>query len=232
MNLLQVADAFVLLLFLVRAPVLWPSNCVIYFAGHLNQRLPQSNLPSLYPWLREGDRHHLVLEHSLDANVVGLFRISRGKRVIGGARQLGGVGMRKEQESMGKRRQRQQGGVTEEQMRPGSLWGRLLAANFSHETSRSSIFGHRFKNKRGTVLSDRRTDRWTYRWTGRSVDEQFYFSNKLFIRKNRMELFINGCETTLLLLLFHVVIVATAAAAVAVTAWSTPEGVLHPQLLC
>lgn len=99
MNLLQVADAFVLLLlFLVRAPDLWPSNCVIYFAGHLNQRLPQSNLPSLYPWLREGDRHHLVLEHSLDANVIGLFRISRGKRVIGGARQLGGVGMREEQE--------------------------------------------------------------------------------------------------------------------------------------
>lgn len=46
-----------------------------------------------------------------------------------------------------------------EQMRPGSLWGRLLLANFSHETSRSSIFGHRFKNKRGTsVLSDKRTD--------------------------------------------------------------------------
>lgn len=44
-------------------------------------------------------------------------------------------------------------------MRPGSLWGRLLIANFSHETSRSSIFGHRFKNKRGTsVLSDKRTD--------------------------------------------------------------------------
>lgn len=65
----------------------------------------------------------------------------------------------------------------------------------------------------------------------RSVDGQFYFSNKLFIRKNRMELFINGCETTLLLLLFYVV-VACAAASVAVTAWSTPEGVLHPQLLC
>lgn len=46
-----------------------------------------------------------------------------------------------------------------EQMRPGSLWGRSLLANFSHETSRSSIFGHRFKNKRGTsVLSDKRTD--------------------------------------------------------------------------
>lgn len=73
-----------------------------------------------------------------------------------------GVEKREEQESGRKRRQRQ-GGVTEEQMRPGSLWGRLLAANFSHETSRSSIFGHRFKNKRGTVLSDRRTDRWTYR---------------------------------------------------------------------
>lgn len=68
----------------------------------------------------------------------------------------------------------------------------------------------------------------------RSVDGQFYFSNKLFIRKNRMELFINGCETTLLLLLFHVVVVvvASAAASVAVTSWSTPEGVLHPQLLC
>lgn len=66
---------------------------------------------------------------------------------------------RRTRTSVGKRRQRQQGGVTEEQMRPGSLWGRLLAANFSHETSRSSIFGHCFKNKRGTVLSDRRTDR-------------------------------------------------------------------------
>lgn len=107
----------------------------------------------------------------------------------------------KNKRAWGKRRQRQQGGITKEQMRPGSLWGRLLAANFSHETSRSSIFGHRFKNKRGTVLSDRWTDRWTHRWTDRSVDEQFYFSNKLFIRKNRMELFINGCETTLLLLL-------------------------------
>lgn len=88
MNLLQVADAFVLL-YLVRAPDLWPSNCVIYFAGYLYQRLPQSNLPSPWPCLIEGDRHHLVLDHSLDANVVGLFRISLGKRVIGGARQLG-----------------------------------------------------------------------------------------------------------------------------------------------
>lgn len=49
-NLLQVADAFVLL-YLVRAPDLWPSNCVIYFAGYLYQRLPpeQPSLPLPMP---------------------------------------------------------------------------------------------------------------------------------------------------------------------------------------
>lgn len=88
---------------------------------------------------------------------------------------------REEEESGGKRRQRQ-GGVTEEQMRPGSLWGRLLAANFSHETSRSSIFGHRFKNKRGTVLSDRRTGRWTYRWTDRWTDSFIFPTNYLYAK--------------------------------------------------
>lgn len=91
-NLLQVADAFVLL-YLVRAPDLWPSNIMLYILQAIcTNGCPQSNLPSPCPCLIEGDRHHLVLEHSLDANVVGLFRISWGKRVIGGARQLGGRG--------------------------------------------------------------------------------------------------------------------------------------------
>lgn len=67
---------------------------VLYFAGHLPGG-PSNRCRALYYTLfayaqdAHGDRHHLVLEHSLDANVVDLFRISRGKRVIG-TRQLWG----------------------------------------------------------------------------------------------------------------------------------------------